>query len=206
VNEASAEAAATATPAGPASFVAIVVTIALLATMAAVWLSGRGPGRQGDAMVGKPAPSFDLKRLDGVDGGIALESFSGKPVLLDFFASWCAPCEQVAGAVAACDAAYRDRGLVTIGISFDSEATLSDLRAMIDRHGIAYPVVGDGRGFDGGLDEAFAFRSIPHLVLIDPSGKVATTNLAGASAAETTRNLQLAILALLGPVQTEHRP
>jgi cytochrome c biogenesis protein CcmG/thiol:disulfide interchange protein DsbE len=112
------------------------------------------------------APTFDLKRLDG-DGRIDLASLRGKkPIVLDFWASWCIPCIDQAKRLTAAHARYGDR-IAILGI--DTKDFAPDARAWVRKHGVTYPSVHDGSGKVltkwGGLP-------IPRLFFIDRSGKV----------------------------------
>jgi cytochrome c biogenesis protein CcmG/thiol:disulfide interchange protein DsbE len=112
------------------------------------------------------APPFALKRLDG-RGEIDLESLLGKkPIVLDFWASWCVPCIDEAKRLAAAHARYGDR-VAIVGV--DTKDFAPDARAWQRKHGVTYPSVHDGNGKVlakwGGLP-------IPRIFFIDRRGKV----------------------------------
>jgi cytochrome c biogenesis protein CcmG, thiol:disulfide interchange protein DsbE len=112
------------------------------------------------------APSFDLKRLDGM-GRIDLASVRGKkPIVLDFWASWCVPCINESKRLEAARQKYGD-SVEFIGV--DTKDLSSEARAWQRKHGITYPSVHDGSGDElakwGGLP-------IPKIFFVDRSGKV----------------------------------
>lgn len=112
------------------------------------------------------APTFDLKRLDG-NGRIDLASVRGKkPIVLDFWASWCIPCISESKRL---EAARKQYGHRVEFIGVDTKDLSSDARAWQRRHGITYPSVHDGSGSEltkwGGLP-------IPKIFFVDRSGKV----------------------------------
>ena len=174
---------------------AVLFAAAILGSTALLILRQHRAERvSGAHLIGRPAADFRLARLDGQPGGIALSDLRGRPVLIEFFATWCPPCERIGSAVAEFAARHESRGLATIGVSFDTAETVAAIPAYLAKHGVRFPVVGEGKGHAGAVMQAYGVESIPHLILIDAAGRIATSDLAGASPDETTRNLQLAVL------------
>lgn len=151
-----------------AQALAVAVVVGLLALL--VWRvvhdDNQGVSQALDAGKHPTAPTFDLARLDG-RGRIDLAELRGKrPLVLDFWASWCTPCIQESKRLEAARKRYGDR-VEFIGV--DTKDFSPDARRWLRKHGITYPSVHDGSGKVltnwGGLP-------IPKIFFVDRSGKV----------------------------------
>ncbi len=117
--------------------------------------------------VGAPAPPFSLPRLTG-NGDLSLRSFRGKTVVLNFFASWCAPCKREAPDLEAMWQRYRSDGVVVLGV--DSGDTRGAARSFLSAHGVTYPIV-----FDPGQTlalGAYAVPGLPVTYVLNPQGRI----------------------------------
>ncbi|HEY6250185.1 MAG TPA: TlpA disulfide reductase family protein [Candidatus Angelobacter sp.] len=98
----------------------------------------------------QPVPSFDLESVDGAR--LTSKALEGKVVLVDFWATWCAPCIAEIPQWNNFYAQYRDKGLVVLGVTIRS-GWASDIKPDVKRLKITYPVVvGDDKveqGFGG---------------------------------------------------------
>lgn len=123
---------------------AIGLVAALLALL--VWKVAGGSESEVEGLgSGKtpPAPGFNLPRLTGA-GRISLDSYRGKAVVVNFWASWCEPCKKEAPLLQETWERYRDDGLVVLGI--DAQDFRSDAREFVERYGLTYPIAYDGNG------------------------------------------------------------
>ena len=101
---------------------------------------------------GKAAPSFSLKTLDG--RSVALSDFKGRPVLVNFWATWCAPCKLEMPWFEQFHAEYASQGLEILGIAED-DAAKEDISKTAKRLGVTYPILlTDGKTAPkyGGID------------------------------------------------------
>ncbi len=112
------------------------------------------------------APNFELERLDG-GGTIDLASLRGKPVVLDFWASWCYPCQRQSQRL---EAAMKRYGGRVHFVGVDTKDYSGDARRWLRRHGITYPSVHDGAGK---VLQRWGGLPIPRIFFIDREGKVA---------------------------------
>jgi cytochrome c biogenesis protein CcmG, thiol:disulfide interchange protein DsbE len=123
----------------------------------------RGAVLRGDA---PPAPAFTLPELRG-DGEVALDSFRGKVVVVNFWASWCAPCRDEAPLLEAAWREHRDRGVVVLGV--DARDLVADGRAFVREFGITYPNGYDG---PGRISDAYGLTGFPETYFVDREGRV----------------------------------
>lgn len=121
-----------------------------------------------------PAPEFTLERLDR-EGTISLSDFAGKAVVVNFWASWCVPCEQEAPVLERAWREHRDEGLVVLGVDFND--LRSDARRFMREHGLTYPVVYDR---DGELVAKFGATGVPETFFVDRRGRLVGTRITGA--------------------------
>ena len=118
-------------------------------------------------VAGHPAPDFELAGVDGKT--IRLSDFKGRPVIVNFWATWCAPCraEFPEFQQAAVDNADR---LVIIGVNNTSADQADLVPGFLEEFGITFPIVLDTP--DGATVEAYRILGLPTTVFIDSNGIV----------------------------------
>ncbi len=116
---------------------------------------------------GAPAPTFTLRTLDGQT--VALADLRGKPVLINFWASWCPPCLKETPALIAAYETLRAEGreiaFIGIGVNDDPQ----NLRRFAENNQIPYFVVEDS---DGSVSDSYGIRGLPTTVFLDSQGIV----------------------------------
>ncbi len=125
------------------------------------------PGRatRGVADAGDPAPDFELETLDGER--IRLADLRGRPVVVNFWASWCNPCRREFPLLAEALAEHEDDNLAIVGVTFrDIE---SDSRDFVDEMDATWP---QGVDDDGAVARAFGVRTIPMTFFVDADGTI----------------------------------
>lgn len=115
---------------------------------------------------GKPAPEFALQALDG--RSISLADLRGKTVLIDFWATWCAPCVRSMPHIQKVHENYRDQGLVVLAISSEPP---EEPRKFVKANGYTFTVLTDPGSKVG---RAYGVRNIPTTFIVDPEGMVST--------------------------------
>lgn len=123
----------------------------------------------------EPAPDFTLPVVAGAgarDGDrLSLADQRGRVVLLDFWASWCAPCQQSIPILNRIEAEHG--GAVTlIGVNVEAGLSPGQIEAAHADFGATFPSLHDA---DGRLSDAYGIAALPTLVVIDPEGRVVET-------------------------------
>jgi peroxiredoxin len=116
-------------------------------------------------LVGKDAPDFVLKALDG--SNLRLSEFRGQVVLLNFWARWAGDSRQEMPALNRINTTYQRAGLVVLGISIDEDLRRS--REFAGSMKVSYPIMFD-TGSDIGRD--YLLQKMPMTILVDRSGVV----------------------------------
>jgi cytochrome c biogenesis protein CcmG/thiol:disulfide interchange protein DsbE len=117
-------------------------------------------------LIGRTAPPFALSSVDG--GTPGLEQLRGKAIVLNFWASWCFPaCFEEAPALEAAWRAYKDRGVMVIGVDIqDREA---DAKAFIERFKLSFP---NGPDPQGRISIDYGVYGVPETFFINREGKI----------------------------------
>ncbi len=131
------------------------------------------------------APDFTVYDAEGTE--VRLSDFRGKPVVINFWATWCPPCRaELPYFDAACAAHGEDAVFLMVDLTDGDRDTVESVRAFLDETGFAFPVY-----YDTELNAVYAYAvsSIPLTVLIDAQGRLVATHLGSMS--ETQLNALL---------------
>lgn len=166
----------------------VLVIVATCSVVALAVLQGRRPQPE---VPGKAAPMVALPLLGG--GRSAIQK--GQVTLVDFWATWCAPCRVSMPRVQRLYTEYKSSGVSLYSVDTDDESPDREpqVREFLLQNGLTFPVVLD----DGSAERAFAIANLPTMLLLDKDGKVAWSHI-GALTASREGELRAALDRTLG--------
>ncbi len=126
----------------------------------------------GAASLGAPMPPYQATTLDGA--AFDLASLKGKVVLVNIWATWCAPCRHEIPELIKLHETYGSRGFQVLGASVDGTESANEVAPMVKERKINYPVVLDTAGK---IADIFETNVIPTSALIDREGRVVWTRM-----------------------------
>jgi len=143
-----------------AAWIAIFALLALLAF-------GLLRNQEGPVTIGETAPNFTLTTFNGEQ--ISLEDLKGKVVVLNFWASWCKPCEEEAAELETAWRIYQPGGEVVF-LGVDYVDTETEAMAYLEKFDVTYP---NGPDLRTQISQAFRIRGVPETYILDKDGKLA---------------------------------
>jgi peroxiredoxin len=123
------------------------------------------PAAQAAAAPNMPAPDFTLRSLEG--GNLRLKEQRGKVVLVNFWATWCAPCREEMPLLNKLFEKYRASGFTLLGVNVDEDGR--NAANLAGQLGVKFPVLLDS---DKAVSKAYALSAMPSTLLIDRDGRV----------------------------------
>jgi cytochrome c biogenesis protein CcmG/thiol:disulfide interchange protein DsbE len=152
---------------------AALLPLVLLAGWGGIALSAASPGGR----IGTPAPDFSLVDLDG--NPVLLSGLRGSPVLVNFWASWCAPCVEEFPLLRAAATEHAADGLVVVGIVYQDRSEAA--RDFMERFDATWPAVMDPGGI---VAEHYGIYGPPETFFIDTDGVISARQIGGLTAAD----------------------
>lgn len=120
------------------------------------------------ADLGTQAPTFSIDALKNVTTAqINLDSYKGKVVYVDFWASWCGPCKRSFPKLEELRAKYKDQGFEVIAINMDENS--QDAKDFLDKFPVSFPIGSDPKGT---VAEQYRIKGLPSAYIIDRKGAI----------------------------------
>ncbi len=116
-------------------------------------------------VVGATAPDFTLTNLDGEE--VTLSQFRGKPVIVNFWATWCVPCRREMPAFQRAFDAHQTEGLVILALDVKEDARL--VEPFVEELGLTFEILYDS---DGAINDLYLVSGLPRTIFIDRQGVI----------------------------------
>jgi peroxiredoxin len=121
--------------------------------------------------LGQAAPEFRLKLLPG--GEASLSQFKGRPILVNFWATWCKPCRQEMPEIITAYQAHRASGLEVLAVNLSDQESMKDVRKFVAELQLPFPVLLDEKGK---TRKQYGLITVPTSFFIDAKGFVRGVN------------------------------
>ncbi len=156
-----------APPASSVNWPILVVGLVLIGSLVAVLATGFGkdPKVVSNALPGKPAPAFSLATLEG--DPVSLADLAGSPTVLNFWSTWCQPCQIEHPFLVAAAEAYKGRGVAFLGVLYNDEPAAA--RRFLTQKGFGFPTLYDA---SQRIAVDYGVTGVPETFILDATGTV----------------------------------
>jgi peroxiredoxin len=146
--------------------------VALLAGAGWIWLTKAQPGSTSSGGIPAPqrgfqAPDFEL--IDTTGKTYRLSDLRGRPILLNFWASWCSPCKAEMPAMQQVYRQFQDQGFVVLAVNSTSQDSRNSALSFADQLGLSFPILWDDQGV---VSDLYQIKALPSTFFIDQEGTI----------------------------------
>ncbi len=149
------------------SSISLVVVVVIIAIAVVSLMMYTNKGSFEPVAVGKKAPQFSLPDLDGAM--VNLDDFRGKVVFLNFWATWCKPCEEEMPSMQHLYESLKGQEFEMLAVSIDTTG-VETVREFVRKFGLTFPVL---HNKDGSVKEIYQTTGVPETFIIDQDGVIA---------------------------------
>jgi len=167
-------------------FISGLIAVCVAASLVAIALVASGSGGPAGAAADPAAPAFSLPVLGASGQDVSLSDYAGRPLIVNFFASWCEPCQKETPLLASF---YRtEHGKVAI-VGLDENDVLGSAMSFTHKEGVSYPV-----GFDPGAIAASAYgvAGLPQTFFLNAKHHIVDRVFGAVTLADINRGIALA--------------
>jgi cytochrome c biogenesis protein CcmG/thiol:disulfide interchange protein DsbE len=163
-----------------------LIALAAVASLIAIALAASGPAAPAGAAADPAAPAFSLPVLGQAAQKISLSDYAGKPLIVNFFASWCEPCQKETPLLARF---YRAEHAKVAIVGLDENDVLGSATSFTRKEGVGYPV-----GFDPEVVAASAYgvAGLPQTFFLDARHRIVDRVFGAVTQADINRGIALA--------------
>ena len=156
----------------PPSRFRLFYTLTMLLGAAWIWVSATSPHSTTSGLIPAPqegflAPDFSLQTPSGET--ITLSDLRGRPVLINFWASWCPPCRSEMPAMQRVYNDFNEKGFTVLAVNLTHNDRLDKALAFAELHKLTFPILLD---LDGSIDHSYQVRSLPTSFFVDGEGVI----------------------------------
>jgi cytochrome c biogenesis protein CcmG/thiol:disulfide interchange protein DsbE len=170
-----------------AVFIAAIIAVSLLTSGSATTPNGTAatPGGAAGLPSGTAAPGFTLSALGKPGQQVSLSQYQGRPVIINFWASWCAPCQQETPLLASW---YKQQHGHVVLLGLDENDIAADAITFANAKGVSYPI-----GFDPNVTVASAYNvdGLPQTFFLNAEHRIVDHVLGAVTKAELAKGLRL---------------
>ena len=122
--------------------------------------------------IGVKAPGFAVNTIDSIPVRKTLADYRGKVLMINIWATWCAPCRVEMPSIEKLHEAYEHKGLKILAISVDDPGSEPQIRSFVKEYGLSFEVLHDPDGQEGNVAKDYQTAGYPETVIVGRDGVI----------------------------------